>query len=239
MLRYGQFCPIAKASELLGEKWTVLIVRELLLGTRRFNDFQRAISLISPTVLAKRLKTLEEQGVVFRKTVAGGRSAEYHLTPAGKELHQIIAELAVWGMRWARGQMEESELDVELLMWDIGRRIDREALPGGRAVIRFSFPQLRSYRDWWVVVDESGADLCTKNPGKDVDLHVVGDLRALIEVWMCDITLSQAKASGKLTLVGSPLYSRTMKNWFMLNNARELMREPHIAERLSNAPRPR
>jgi DNA-binding HxlR family transcriptional regulator len=231
MLRYGQFCPIAKASEVLGEKWTVLIVRELLLGTKRFNDFQRALSLISPTVLAKRLKTLEEQGLVFRKAVTGGRSAEYHLTPAGKELHPVIEELAVWGMRWARKQMEDTELDVELLMWDIGRRIDRDALPGRQAVIRFSFPQLKSYRDWWVVVDESGTDLCVKNPGKDVDLHVVSDLRTLIEVWMGDTTLSHAKSSGKLQLVGSALYSRTMKNWFMLSNTRELMQAPHIANR--------
>jgi hypothetical protein len=182
-------------------------------------------------MLTKRLKTLEEQGLVFRKAVTGGRSAEYYLTPAGKELHPVIEELAVWGMRWARKQMEESELDVELLMWDIGRRINRDALPGRQAVVRFSFPELKSYRDWWVVVDESGTDLCTKNPGKDVDLHVVSDLRTLIEVWMGDTTLSHAKSSGKLLLVGSALYSRSMKSWFMLSNTRELMQAPHIANR--------
>jgi DNA-binding HxlR family transcriptional regulator len=221
MLKYGQFCPIAKASEVLGEKWTVLIVRELLLGTKRFNDFQRALSLISPTVLAKRLKSLEELGLVFRKTVPGGRSTEYHLTPAGKELNPVIEALAVWGMRWARGHMEESELDVELLMWDVRRRIDHDALPGGQAVIHFSFPGLKSYRDWWVVVDGSGVDLCTNNPGKDVDLHVVSDPRTLIEVWMGDTTLNQAKSSGKLQVTGSTLYARTMKNWFMLSITRD------------------
>jgi DNA-binding HxlR family transcriptional regulator len=231
MLKYGQFCPIAKASEVLGEKWTVLIVRELLQGTKRFNDFQRALSLISPTVLAKRLKTLEEQRLVFRKAVAGGRSTEYYLTSAGKELSPVIEELAVWGMRWAREHMEESELDVELLMWDIRRRINRDALPGGQGVIRFSFPELKSYRDWWVVVDEEGADLCTKNPGKDVDLHVVSNPRTLIEIWMGDTTLGHAKSSGKLQLVGSSLYSRTMKNWFMLSIVHDIMRAPHIAER--------
>ncbi len=231
MLRYGQFCPIAKASEVLGEKWTVLIVRELLLGTRRFNDFQRALSLISPTVLAKRLKTLEEHGLLFRKAVPGGRATEYHLTPAGRELYPVIEELAVWGMRWARKQMEDSELDVELLMWDIQRRINRDALPGGQAVIRFNFAGLKRYRDWWVVVDESGADLCTNDPGKDVDLHVVSDPRTLIEVWMGDTTLTHAKASGKLRLVGSALYSSTMKNWFMLSNTQDMLNAPHIANR--------
>lgn len=231
MLKYGQFCPIAKASEVLGEKWTVLIVRELLLGTKRFNDFQRALSLISPTVLAKRLKTLEEQGLVFRKAVAGGRSSEYHLTPAGRELYPVIEELAVWGMRWARKHMEDSELDVELLMWDVQRRIDREALPAGQAVIRFNFPELKRYRDWWVVVDESGTDLCTNDPGREVDLHVVTDPRTLIEVWMGDITLTHAKSSGKLRLVGSALYARTMQAWFMLSNTRDILAAPHIANR--------
>jgi DNA-binding HxlR family transcriptional regulator len=231
MLKYGQFCPIAKASEVLGEKWTVLIVRELLLGTKRFNDFQRALSLISPTVLAKRLKTLEEQGLVFRKAVSGGHSSEYHLTPAGRELYPVIEELAVWGMRWARKHMDDSELDVELLMWDVQRRIDRDALPGRQAVIRFSFPELKRYRDWWVVVDESGADLCTSNPGKDVDLYVVSDPRTLIEVWMGDATLGAATSSGKLKLVGSALYSRTMKDWFMLSNTQDIMAAPHIANR--------
>src|SRR5574340_665611 len=226
MLRYGQFCPIAKASEVLGEKWTVLIVRELLLGTRRFNDFQRALSLISPTVLAKRLKTLEEHGLLFRKAVPGGRATEYHLTPAGRELYPVIEELAVWGMRWARKHMDASELDVELLMWDIQRRINRDALPGGQAVIRFNFAGLKRYRDWWVVVDESGADLCTNDPGKDVDLHVVSDPRTLIEVWMGDTTLTHAKATGKLRLVGSALYSSTMKNWFMLSNTQDMLNAP-------------
>ena len=231
MLRYGQFCPIAKASEVLGEKWTVLIVRELLLGTRRFNDFQRALSLISPTVLAKRLKTLEEHGLLFRKAVPGGRATEYHLTPAGRELYPVIEELAVWGMRWARKHLDDSELDVELLMWDIQRRINRDALPGGQAVIRFNFAGLKRYRDWWVVVDESGADLCTNDPGKDVDLHVVSDPRTLIEVWMGDTTLTHAKASGKLRLVGSALYSSSMKNWFMLSNTQDMLNAPHIANR--------
>lgn len=233
MLKYGQFCPVAKAGEVLGERWTMLIVRELLLGTKRFNDFQRALALISPTVLTKRLKSLEEHGLVFRKAVGGGRAAEYHLTPAGKELYPVIEALAAWGMRWARGRMDDSELDVELLMWDIQRRIDRGALPAGRAVIRFNFPELENFRDWWVVVDDSGVDLCVSDPGKEVDLHVVGDLRTLVEVWMGDTALDEAKSSGKLRVVGSPLYAKTMKDWFLLSLNLDILRLPHIAKRLS------
>lgn len=231
MLKYGQFCPIAKASEVLGEKWTLLIVRELLQGTRRFNDFQRALSLISPTVLAQRLRALEERGVLFRRRAPGGRVSEYHLTRAGRELYPVIEELAVWGMRWARGRMDDAELDIELLMWDIHRRIDREALPGGQAVIRFSFPESKQFRDWWVVVDERGADLCTKDPGRDVDLEVVSDLRSLVEVWMGDVPLQQARAAGRIRLSGSTEYARTMRDWFLLSAAREMLQAPRIADR--------
>ena len=118
MTAYGQFCPVSKAAEVLFEKWTILILREFLMGTTRFNDFQRAISRISPTLLTKRLKYLEEKGVIVRKQVSGQRGHEYRLTPAGKELEPLLENIAVWGMRWARGQMSDDELDVELLMWD-------------------------------------------------------------------------------------------------------------------------
>ena len=119
MPEYGQFCPVAKASDIIGERWTVLILRELLLGTTRYNDFQRSLSRISPTLLSKRLKMLEEKGLIVRKRSPGAKSHEYHLTACGRELEPMIEHLAVWGMRWARGQMTDIELDVEFLMWDL------------------------------------------------------------------------------------------------------------------------
>ncbi len=114
-IRYGQICPVSKAAELLGERWTLLIIRELVLGTTRFNDFQRALSQISPTLLTKRLNQLEEAGLVVRKTMPNQRRIEYHPTAASKELKPIILGLGEWGMRWARGQMNDDELDVEML----------------------------------------------------------------------------------------------------------------------------
>ena len=112
MVDYGQFCPVAKATELIGERWTLLILRELVLGTHRFSDFQRALSRISPSLLSKRLKVLEEAGIIVTKTQQGRRGRQYFLTPAGKQLSPIIEHLAVWGMRWARGQLTEDELDI-------------------------------------------------------------------------------------------------------------------------------
>ena len=139
MSGYGQFCPVAKATELIGEKWTLLILRELLLGTTRFNDFQRAMSRLSPTLLAKRLRHLEEFGIIIRKKISGQRGYEYHLTAAGKELSPLVEILAVWGMRWARSQLNDDELDVEFLMVELQRRLMTEHLPGGQTVICIIF----------------------------------------------------------------------------------------------------
>jgi DNA-binding HxlR family transcriptional regulator len=149
-IRYGQICPVSKTAELLGERWTLLIIRELVLGTTRFNDFQRALSQISPTLLTKRLKQLEEAGLLIRKTTQ--RRCEYYPTAAGKELKPIILNLGKWGMRWARGQMNDDELDVEMLMFDLQRRIDVDQLPGGRTVVKFSFLGLPKFAHWWIVI---------------------------------------------------------------------------------------
>ena len=121
---YGQFCPIAKATELLGERWMLLILRELFLGSHRYSELQRGLSRISPSLLTKRLKELEQAGIVVRKSGQCRRGHDYYLTPAGKELKPLIENLAVWGMRWARGQLRDEELDVEFLMWDVQRRLE-------------------------------------------------------------------------------------------------------------------
>src|SRR5256885_16879841 len=131
-IRYGQFCPVSKAAEVLGERWTILIIRELLLGTTRFNDFQRALSQISPTLLTKRLNQLQECGLVVRKTVPDQRRIEYQPMPPAKDLKPITLGLGKGGMKWAHGQVNDDELDVELPMYDLHRRIDVPQMPGER-----------------------------------------------------------------------------------------------------------
>jgi DNA-binding HxlR family transcriptional regulator len=131
MPTYGQFCPVAMASEVMTERWTPLVVRELLCGSTRFNDLRRGVPLMSPALLSKRLKTLERVGVVERK------GSEYHLTPAGQELRGVIEALGVWGQRWARGDVIEKGYDASLLMWDIHRNIDVEKTPDNRVVVYF------------------------------------------------------------------------------------------------------
>lgn len=216
MTVYGQFCPVSKAAEILFEKWTVLILRELLMGTTRFNDFQRAISRISPTLLTKRLKALEENGVIIRKQVSGQRGYEYRLTPAGKELEPLMENIAVWGMRWARGRMSDDELDVELLMREVQRRIQTKNLPDGETVICFVFTDLKKHRSWWVWVDGNEVDLCTEDPGKDVDLYISSTVRTMVEAWQGDIDLIKALASGAIKVHGDRNLIKTIPDWIGL-----------------------
>lgn len=216
MVAYGQFCPVSKAAEVVGDRWTMLILRELLMGTHRFNDFQRALSRISPTILAKRLKYLEACGVVRRRRVSGQKGYDYQLTASGKELEPLIETLAVWGMRWARGQMSDDELDVELLMWDIHRRIDTASLPAGETVLCFTFEDLDKHKSWWLVVEGDDVDLCTEDPGKDVDLYVTTKLRTLVEVWQGDAPLGAALDDERITAIGDKRLRRDMADWFPL-----------------------
>lgn len=213
-IRYGQICPVSKAAELLGERWTLLIIRELVLGTTRFNDFQRALSQISPTLLTKRLNQLEESGLVVRKAVPNQRRIEYHPTAATKELKPIILCLGEWGMRWARGQMNDDELDVEMLMYDLARRIDTEQLPGGRTVIKFLFRALPKFGHWWIVIEPDGTRvLCVHNPHVPVDIELISDLRTMSHVWAGDMDIRMAKDAGRLELKGNPILIRTIASW--------------------------
>jgi DNA-binding HxlR family transcriptional regulator len=213
MTSYGQFCPVAKASELLAERWTLLILRELLLGSHRFGELQRALSRISPSLLTKRLKQLESAGIVIRKAQVGRKGLDYFLTPAGKELAPIVEHLAIWGMRWARGQLSDDELDVEFLMWDIQRRLDTDMLPDGETVLCFIFDDLVSFKNWWLIVRNREVDVCTENPGKDVDLYINTTLRNLVEIWEGDIEIKAAQQQKLIKTQGNKRLANTMSDW--------------------------
>lgn len=214
MADYGQFCPVAKATELIGERWTILILRELVLGTHRFSDFQRALSRISPSLLTKRLKDLEKAGIVIKKAQQGRRGFQYFLTPAGRQLSPIIEHLATWGMRWARGQLTDSELDIEFLMWEIQRRLDTVALPDGETVLCFIFEELTQFKSWWIVVQDNDVDLCTQNPGKDVDLYISSTVRTMVKIWEGDLELNTAQRKNLLKTNGNIQLIKTLSEWF-------------------------
>ena len=214
MRGYGQFCPIAKASEVLAERWTPLVVRELLCGSHRFNDLHRGLPLMSRSLLAKRMRELERAGVVERRAGEGG-AAEYHLTTAGEELRPIVMGLGTWGQRWVRSGVSTEDLDPRLLMWDMQRSIETEALPRRRVVVRFEFADVRAGlpRVTWLILDQGEVDVCYRDPGFEVDLVVAGKLRALIGVWLGDVAMAAALRSGELRIEGPSALARAFPGW--------------------------
>jgi DNA-binding HxlR family transcriptional regulator len=212
---YGQFCPVAQALEIVGERWTLLVVRELLSGSRRFSEIQRGVPLMSPTLLSQRLARLERAGIV--RKAAQGRGA-YEVTEAGRELWPVVESLGVWGQRWARRDVLPEHLDPALLMWDVRRRLEVAAMPHGRTVIKFSFRgQLRGQATWWLVVEDGEVDLCLTDPGHPVNVAASADLATMIRAWMGDIPLRAALRSGAITLAGPRHMIRAFPAWLKLN----------------------
>ena len=214
MIQFGQFCPISKAMEVLGERWSLLIVRELILGAERFADFERGLPTISPTMLNRRLNELAACGIVDKIREPGLRGHRYHLSQSGRELEPVLVALGSWGMRWARGQMSDDELDVHQLMSDIQRGCRPEQLPTDRrSVIHFYFSDLGSFNHWWLKMDADEVDLCQQPPGQDEHLRVTCTLRALTEIWMGDLDLDRAIRQSKLQLLGLKPYEKAFSRW--------------------------
>ena len=187
-MKYGQFCPIAKATEILGEKWTILIVRELLMGSRRFNELQRGLGIISPALLSSRLKTLEEQGLVVRRKISGQRGFEYFPTEACEGLMPVLVAMGEWGLLWARHNLVEEDFNAEFLMYYLERSVDPGKLIGDETVIRIEFDDFKPQPRWWILVEGNNVDVCVKDPGREVDIFFKSRVRTLAEVWMGDRT---------------------------------------------------
>lgn len=208
---YGQFCPLSKAMEVLDERWTMLVVRELLLGSTRFNELRRGLPRMSPALLSKRLHTLERHGLVRREEQPDHTS--YHLTPAGRELSGIVDALGAWGLRWI-GDLGEADLDPHLLMWDIRRTVPVERWPRNRTVVAFELRDVtRSGSRWWLVVSGADVDLCDYDPGYEVDAVVSGSLRALTRLWRGDVSWPDALRSGEVAVSASGVVRRQVPVW--------------------------
>lgn len=212
-MEYGQFCPIAKASEIIGEKWTILIIRELIMGASRFNELQRGLSLISPTILTKRLQSLTENGLVLKKKIRGQQGYEYFATQSCRELLPVIKSLGDWGMRWARQHMTASDYDVELLMLYLQRSVQPDRLTGNETVIRFQFTDIKDLSNWWLVAKNDDVEVCVKDPGKDVDIYLTCSVKTMADVWMGDYSYRKAVKSGDLTVVGPATLTKDIFSW--------------------------
>jgi DNA-binding HxlR family transcriptional regulator len=213
MAGYGQFCPNAQASEILTERWTPLVIRELLYGSRRFNDIQRGVPLMSSSLLSKRLRSLERCGVLEH------RDGEYVLTRAGEELRPLVEAMGIWGERWVRREVSREDADAALLMWAIRRRVDSEQVPDGRTTVHFRFrscPQPK--RCWWLVLTPAATpDLCLTDPGYGIDLTVRSDPVELARVYMGDVPLAGALQRRAITLEGPRHLVRGFPRWFRLS----------------------
>lgn len=214
----GSLCPAVKAADMIGDKWTLLLLRELLVGANRYNEFQRAMPRISPTVLSKRLKQMEEDGLLIKKSIAGEKATEYRLTRSGRELAPLVNYMAKWGLRWARRRMSEEDLDVGCFMWDFHRTLNTDALPDGETVLSVTFTDLETYQKWWLIAEGQTVELCTDDPGKEVDLYISSTLPIMAEIWMGDVDVMSALKSEDVLMTGSSYLERSAGQWFSQSN---------------------
>ena len=218
MKSYGQFCPVAKAAELFCERWTPLVVRDLAQGATRFSELQRGVPLMSPTLLSRRLKQLEAEGVVERRRSAGGSSWTYHLSDAGKEFVPLVEALGVWGQRWSRRQLAEGEIDLGLLIWGLERGVDAAAFGAPRTVVRLQLTDQPAAKAlWWFVNQDGRCELCLDDPGFEVDLYLACGLVSMIYIVRGDMSLRYAIDSGRLEMIGAAKARRALPAWLNLS----------------------
>jgi DNA-binding HxlR family transcriptional regulator len=218
---FGQFCPVAVASEVFAQRWTPIILRELFAGSQHFNEIHRGAPLMSRALLAQRLRSLEGHGVIARESLPKGRGYCYRLTEAGREFHSVIEGLGTWGQRWTV-RVERDNLDPGFLMWNMRRRIALDRLPPRRIVVRFKYGgvpvRCRGPRLFWLLLEPTLADLCIEDPGFEVDLYVEADLATMAGVWLGDLTIKDALRSGKVQLSGSQELVQAFPAWLMLSH---------------------
>lgn len=225
---YGQFCPVAVASEIFAERWTPVILRELVLGSRRFNDIQRGVPRISRALLVKRLRELAAHGVI---SAAGG---EYRLTEAGQELGEVVVHLGTWGARWT-APVRRDRLDAKLLIWDMRRRIALERLPEKRVVVRFDFRGVpaghKAPKTYWLVLERPEVDLCIIEPGFEVDMYVDADLASFTRVWLGEVPIRQAIRDGDIKLNGERQSVKDFPSWLLLSTLAAVPRPADAIQR--------
>jgi DNA-binding HxlR family transcriptional regulator len=213
---YRQFCPIAKASEILAERWTFLIVRELLLGSHHFSELERGLTAIPRSLLVHRLRSLESAGLLLRECAANGRTHAYRLTEAGNELAGVLDQLGTWGQRWVNDEIRPQDIDPSLLMWNMRRRLNKHLLPPRRVVVQFDFEGVKS-ETYWLIIDRGEIEVCKTNSGFEPDLFVRADVRAMIAVWLGRLDMSHALQVGSIELEGPRELVSAFPDWLALS----------------------
>jgi DNA-binding HxlR family transcriptional regulator len=217
---YAQFCPIALGAEIFAQRWTPLILRELLGGSHRFSELQRGLPRMSKNLLVQRLTFLEEAGIIERRRRTGSRGFDYYPTVAGEELRPVVNALGAWGYSWAARDLRAESLDAGLLMWFLRRRVRVDSLPDEKVVVSFQFRGQGPRPAWldedqrfWLVLDKPNVELCLTDPGFDVGLDIEADLGEMTRVYLGQLSLSEAVGSGAVELTGRRDLRRGLGNW--------------------------
>ncbi|HJP85870.1 MAG TPA: helix-turn-helix domain-containing protein [Gemmatimonadaceae bacterium] len=220
MTAYGQFCPVALGAEIFAERWTPLILRELLMGGRRFSDIHRGVPRISRNLLTQRLHALQRSGIIEQRSTPEGHQ-EYHLTTGGRELGAVIDALGTWGYRWAAKDLADKDLDPDFLMWSLRRLVRVDALPDQRVVLLFRF---RGHHDrlFWLVLQRPNVDLCLFDPGYEVNLEIEAVVEALARVCLGHLSLLEAMRDGRVEVHGPPHYRNALPSWLGVTRFKSL-----------------
>lgn len=219
MIDYGEACPISKATSVLGERWTLQIIREMMLGASRFSEFQRYMPKISPSLLNTRLQSLEQAGVIYRKRIAEQKGYEYLLSPSGKALKPLMMELGKWGMCFAFDELEDEEMNAFAILRDIAVGLDLDQLPAGDCVFQFSLNDVPETPNLYIIIKEkpataAHAEVCDENPGHEVDVYFHSTIRCLTEIWFGKTSLAAARRRGEIKVTGPSIYTKHINKWF-------------------------
>jgi DNA-binding HxlR family transcriptional regulator len=218
MYDYGEACPVSRATSVLCERWTLQIVRDLMLGATRFSEFQKYLPKISPSLLNARLKMLVDNGIIIRKRIPEKKGYEYQLAPAGKALAPVVTELGKWGMRWVYDGLSDEQLNAVVLLREIAVFLKADFMPSGDTVLQFTFTDLDENPKRYILVQDEKREVCDENPGYEVDVYFRSTLRTLSEIWWGDKSLRSACASELLKVQGTPVYTKNVATWFPVSS---------------------
>jgi DNA-binding HxlR family transcriptional regulator len=224
MGKYGQYCPVARALEIVGDRWSLLVIRDMLLGTKNFNDLECGLPGISRGLLSKRLKQLQSAGIIEKHFYPSNKkSTEYHLTESGLALEEILEALLVWGSKWAFGDPIPEELNSVLLMWWLQKSVKPHLLPRERVVVQFEFHGAEK-ANYWLVMSKQDVTLCLTDPGFDLNLLVTADLAAFFKMWFGKLSFQEALHSDQVRVEGIPQLARAFPDWFAWSAAAPVVR---------------
>ena len=238
MYDYGEACPVSKASSLLCERWTLQIIREMLLGATRFSALQRQLPKISPSLLNARLRVLVDSGIAIRKRIPEQRGFEYHLTPAGQALQPVINEMGKWGMRWVFSGLPDDELDAVVLLGHMAALLKTEELPVCDTVFQFTFTDLAEPAQYFILLHEGRREVCDINPGHEVDVFIRATLRTVSEIFWGERDLADVRKEGSLQILGAPVYERSVAKWFPVSSLVGERRQARIDRSSGRLPGP-